>query len=315
MRWLLVLLMCATAWAHKPSDAHVQLVVDGARVTGSLAVAVRDLDGALDLDANGDGNITWAEVRAAATRIDAYERAHLTIDGCTLVLGPGSLVDFSDGAYWTVAIDGSCDAMRTLRVHYELLFAIDAQHRGIIQVVSPAMTETVVARSAQPIALDLRVRSLGGFALVGVLSAPLSLLVLFLLLLPVAGRRVQTLGAFLAGALATALVASAGWLHLPPELVELCLVLSALLAAAANVIAPGDRFTLAFELGLVHGFGIALWASAHEATSLAELLAFAVGVLGALGIAGLILARLRLPYVAALSAIGAVLALVIALQG
>lgn len=315
MKALVILLFATTAaWAHKPSDAHVQIVVNGDRIGGTLAVAVRDLDGALDLDANGDGNITWAEVRAAASRIDTYERARLTIEGCDLKLGSGSLVDFSDGAYWTVAIDGTCGSpRRALRVTYNLLFDIDAQHRGIVQIVSPHATETVVARSSKVIAVDLHVHAATTDALAGVtdaVAAPQHLLVLFLLLLPVAGRRLQTLAAFLAGALATTLVASTGILHLPGELTELCLAITGLIAAAANLVGTGDRFKLAFELGLVHGFGIALWAADLDAHPLA----FGVGLLAALGVAGAILTRVRLPYPRALSAMGAALALVWVLQ-
>jgi hypothetical protein len=40
-----------TASAHKPSDAYLQLVVSGATVTGRWDLALRDLDYALDLDA------------------------------------------------------------------------------------------------------------------------------------------------------------------------------------------------------------------------------------------------------------------------
>src|SRR5258708_23247846 len=59
----------APAWAHKPSDAHLRLAVDGDAITGRLDVAVRDLDAALGLDADGNGEITWRELSAGAPRI------------------------------------------------------------------------------------------------------------------------------------------------------------------------------------------------------------------------------------------------------
>ena len=50
--------------AHKPSDSYLSLDVDGTRVTGRWDIALRDLDVALGLDADGDGRITWGELRA-----------------------------------------------------------------------------------------------------------------------------------------------------------------------------------------------------------------------------------------------------------
>ena len=68
-----------SAQAHKPSDAHLQLAVDGDVVRGRLDVAVRDLDAALALDRDGDGRITWGELAIAADRIDGYVRDHLDV--------------------------------------------------------------------------------------------------------------------------------------------------------------------------------------------------------------------------------------------
>lgn len=63
MKALAILIaLTATAWAHKPSDAHLALAADGAHITGRLDVAVRDLDGALQID-DGDGHITWVSSR------------------------------------------------------------------------------------------------------------------------------------------------------------------------------------------------------------------------------------------------------------
>ena len=80
MRVLLVLIaLTAPAWAHKPSDAHLARELDGDRVTGRLDVALRDLDAAVGLDSNGDGDITWAELEAATPRVRAYLADRLAI--------------------------------------------------------------------------------------------------------------------------------------------------------------------------------------------------------------------------------------------
>ena len=95
--FLLVILASATAFAHKPSDAHLVLEAHGDRLSGRIDVAVRDLDAAVGID-DGDGAITWAELKTAAPRIASYLDERLTIDGCTLSQGAPALVDLSDGA-------------------------------------------------------------------------------------------------------------------------------------------------------------------------------------------------------------------------
>src|SRR6185503_14146851 len=58
---LLVLLafLCATgAQAHKPSDSYLTLNVDGAAVHGRWDIALRDLEFAIGLDADGNSEIT-----------------------------------------------------------------------------------------------------------------------------------------------------------------------------------------------------------------------------------------------------------------
>jgi hypothetical protein len=54
----------AIAEAHKPSDSYLALSVQGTIVQGQWDIALRDLDFAIGLDADGDGEITWGEVKA-----------------------------------------------------------------------------------------------------------------------------------------------------------------------------------------------------------------------------------------------------------
>ena len=68
------------AHAHKPSDSY--LTIDANRrdgFSGRWDIALRDLDFALGLDADGDGAITWGEVRAKHADIAAYALARLAL--------------------------------------------------------------------------------------------------------------------------------------------------------------------------------------------------------------------------------------------
>ncbi|MFT3692186.1 MAG: HupE/UreJ family protein [Kofleriaceae bacterium] len=191
---LATLAISAPAWAHKPSDAHVQLAIANDQVTGTIAIALRDLDGALDLDANGDGSITWREAQVAAPRIAAYTAERVTLAGddgtCKLAIGAGKLSDYSDGAYWSMPVTGHC-AGDTLSLTYNVLFDIDAQHRGIVQVRTPRGSSTTVVRDAKPLSLTVGDGGTIGGALAGAGFAITSLAVLACLLLLVAPALAQ----------------------------------------------------------------------------------------------------------------------------
>jgi hypothetical protein len=166
MRWLAALLCvmfaAGVAHAHKPSDAYVALAVDGAHLTGRIDIALRDLDVALGLDADGDGALTWGEVQAAAPRITAYLDTHLAIaadDGaCPRVAQSGALVDLSDGTYWAQPFTADCPGgrPRTLTLRYSVLFDLDPQHQGLVHLDDGAGTpQTLIIRDAQPVTATL----------------------------------------------------------------------------------------------------------------------------------------------------------------
>src|ERR1700681_1388003 len=75
----LLSLWAALAHAHKPSDSYLALWVQGEHVTGQWDIALRDLDFAIGLDADGNGEITWGEVKAKRKDIIAYAMARLAI--------------------------------------------------------------------------------------------------------------------------------------------------------------------------------------------------------------------------------------------
>ncbi|HUJ60618.1 MAG TPA: HupE/UreJ family protein [Kofleriaceae bacterium] len=290
------------AWAHKPSDAHLQLAVQGDRITGTLAVALRDLDGALDLDANGDGNITWAEALAAGQRIEAYARARLHVaaesEPCAIGFGAAKLVDFSDGAYWAMPLSASCpSAPDTLVVTYALLFDLDAQHRGIVSVATAKGSQTIVVRDARPLAIALCRDTAWTGAALGAgqpWREPWLLVLLACLFVPAVRARRGGLwrpatdprdvlrrsgalyAAFALASTAMLLAATAELVYLPPQAIQTAIMAALAIVAAANLLRLGDgRRDLAFELGLIHGLACA--AQLHDA-GVAAIYGYALGL-------------------------------------
>jgi hypothetical protein len=295
MRWLLavalVLLATGPAAAHKPSDAYLRLAIEpGAAPHGSLDVALRDLDLVVGLDGNGDGAITWGELKARHLAIAAYVRSRLVLD---TPVGPCDLrpvehlVDtHTDGAYAVLRFVAECPASAgRLALRYGLLFDVDPMHRGLLTVSRAAAVTTAVLSPDQPeIALEAaepRSTEFGPFFSLGLEHIAFGfdhLLFLLVLLLPAAYRRapggawlpvsgwssaaaeiVKVLSAFTIAHGVSLAAATTGVVDLPARLVESAIAATIVLAALDNVrpCLPRQRWLIAFGFGLIHGLGFA----------------------------------------------------------
>ena len=134
--WLCAALLGAAlpAHAHKSSDSYLQLDAGPAGTTLRWDIALRDLDAALDLDANEDGKLTWAEVKAAWPRMQDYALAHLQVEGCTMRATDRALERRNDGAYAVLLLASDCVLSQAPVIHYSLFREVDPTHRGIARV-------------------------------------------------------------------------------------------------------------------------------------------------------------------------------------
>jgi HupE / UreJ protein len=299
-RWfaaVALLVAAAGAAAHKPSDSYLALRVEGAAVTGQWDIALRDLEHAIGLDADGDGAITWGELKAQHTAIAAYAGSRLVLqaDGrpCTLAIGAQQVDEHTDGAYTVLPLAFDCGGAApaaTLGLGYTLFAELDPQHRGLLRLVTPQGTRTAVldpAKAAQAFALDgAAAAGAGGWAAFvqylkeGVWHIWIGfdhILFLLALLLPAVGAwnsgrwmpaaslhaaSIEVLKVVTAFTLAhsiTLSLATLGLVSLPSRLVESVIAASVVLAALNNVwpLFRGGRWWVAFAFGLVHGFGFA----------------------------------------------------------
>jgi hypothetical protein len=136
---LLLVVWAANAYAHKASTSYLQLHVHGTDVTGRWDIALRDLDYAIGLDTDGDTQLTWGEVRRQQPRIADYALRRLTVrsdqDDCQLAVEKLQIVDHSDGHYASLALAGQCPHEPvSLSLDYQLLFDVDAWHRGLLNL-------------------------------------------------------------------------------------------------------------------------------------------------------------------------------------
>jgi len=330
--WAIVahgLLWGSPSLAHKASDSYLWLRADGHEVSGQWDIALRDIEVALGLDANGDGEIRWGELRRRHDAIAAWALSSLSLDRagrCRLEVVSHAVDEHSDGAYAVLHLTGRCpEGQGPMVLDYRLLQEVDTLHRGLLKLELEGVDHTAVLVPGQaPPAFGSKppgpLASMAAFLLQGVWHIWIGLdhiLFLLALLLPAVlvrsgGRWVGVSGfgpaardvvavvtAFTAAHSITLSLASLGWVSLPSRWVESAIAAS-VVAAAANNLRPvigGRRWMVAFGFGLIHGFGFATVLSdlgLPTATLAWSLAGFNIGV--ELGQLAIVVAFLPLAY-------------------
>src|SRR5687767_8272408 len=111
--WLSLLATCS-AFGHEPSRSLVTLEVDGRELHGRWDIALRDLEDAVGLDANGDAGVSWGEVVARRDTIVAYAAPRLRVSAdaasCPLTATPGAVDVHGGGTFAVLELQGRCAA-------------------------------------------------------------------------------------------------------------------------------------------------------------------------------------------------------------
>jgi hypothetical protein len=297
-RWLallLVLFLPVLGWAHKPSDSYLTMrgAPDASDVAVRWDIALRDLDYVLELDRDGNGALTWGEVRQRADEITRYatSRLELTAGGkpCAWhTIGPLMLDKHSDGTYAVLSLAARCESLaKGLSARYSLLFDVDPMHRGLVQWVAPGNESAqALVFGAESGEQALALAPVGAwptlrqYLMDGVWHIWIGydhILFLLALLLPsVLVRRagawegaprsgaavrdvVKVVTAFTLAHSITLSLAALEVISLPSRLVESAIAASVVLAALNNLrgTVESRRWVLAFCFGLIHGFGFA----------------------------------------------------------
>lgn len=136
------------ALAHKPSDSYLTLSASpttapsGQTITARWDIALRDLDYVLQLDRDGNGELTWGETRPREADITKLATGALLISADGQVCpwsssAPMQLDKHSDGTYAVLSLIAQCpvtaSAPKTISATYSLFFDVDPSHRGLLQ--------------------------------------------------------------------------------------------------------------------------------------------------------------------------------------
>ena len=150
-------LITADVQAHKSSDAYLFFDQQADRTSLRWDIALRDLDAALTLDADGDRALTWGEVRTAWPRIDALALRSLAVSGCSFAVDGHALEQRNDGLYAVLQLSAPCRVQAQTALRYSLFVDIDTTHRGIVRHTVAGGAATVrmlvpMAMTAAPMA-------------------------------------------------------------------------------------------------------------------------------------------------------------------
>ncbi|MDB5860539.1 MAG: hypothetical protein JWQ76_4228 [Ramlibacter sp.] len=290
---LVLLLLTLPVHAHKPSDSYLTLRGEDTGIAIRWDIALRDLDYVLQLDRDGNGELSWGEVRQRAADIEKLAASKLALssqgEACPLRnAGPLMLEHHSDGTYAVLSLHADCPRLeQNLQVDYSMLFDVDPTHRGLVQW-TPAgdaqpralVFSTESARQQLPLKAASAWETLRQYVVEGIWHIWIGfdhILFLVALLLPSVLVR-QTKGwtsspslkrstvevlkvvtAFTLAHSITLSLAALGVVSLPSRFVESVIAASVVVAALNNLRGTIDkrRWVMAFVFGLVHGFGFA----------------------------------------------------------
>lgn len=317
----------AEAHAQSYGFLHVDVVNDH-EVTGQLELAVRDLDLLYDLDTDGDGKVTWGELRKREGELGDLVVENISMgpieEPCRLVPAPIAIDTRGGENYVIMPFSGRCGALGTIfTIAYDVMFTVDAQHRGLVEVKRGDVVRSGVL-TPDNMSQDFDFETENNF---GVFSSFVShgmhhiwtgydhmLFLVTLLLSAVVTWSKKERRWYPVKALPDALwpttyivtsftlahsitlsAAAFGIVTLPPVFVE-CSIAASVAAAAVNNLFPVVSrrvWIAAFVFGLMHGFGFANVLNElglPPGRKVVALLAFNVGVeLGQLAVVGVAL--------------------------
>jgi hypothetical protein len=312
LTWMLF--CAASAFAHKPSDSYLTIKADTQQLQGQWDIALRDLDYAIGLDANLDGNVEWGEVKAKHPEIVAYAFSHLKLkaDGnpCPTRVTDHKIDNHSDGTYAVVFFAADCPKTPlSLEIDYTLFFDLDKEHKGLLNLQSEGKARSAIfgdsdRKQSFQLAKPSKWKQFVDYLVEGIWHIWIGLdhiLFLLSLLLPAVltwsadkwlaaskfGQAfievLKVVTAFTVAHSITLSLAALGVVQIPTWIAESAIAASVVVAALNNVypIFHGRRWVVAFLFGLIHGFGFAnvlTELGLPESTLLIALVGFNLGV-------------------------------------
>lgn len=290
---LLLMLTCTLAQAHESSTAYLNLALEDTDSTTDIIydatyeLSLRDLALLIDIDANSDNQVSWAEVTSQTPLIEQLITSKVTLahaaQACQVARFAPLAVNTRGGFnYLYTRFSLNCDQPID-SLDYQILAGIDANHRLILTQANTDTPLQVLTVGQSPLGTEA---DSGWMAIVTnflksgihhLLIGLDHLLFLFVLLIPAVYIRQQKqlvavsnpkaalievfwiATSFTLAHSITLSLAALQIVSIPARFIESVIALSIAFAALNNLV-PMLRVRavyLAFFFGLIHGFGFA----------------------------------------------------------
>lgn len=287
---LILLSIANTSLAHQLSTSYLSGSFDNTGVfSGEWQVRLYDLEQAIGVDSDGDGQLRWQELQNRADVVTQYLQYHLQFSraekDCTLAIEPHWQIDthFNE-SYLVVPVRAQCPISGEVAIHYSAFFEIDSQHKLLLSMLNEKNSSPrILSDSTRSININentgSRLATFKEFIMQGAVHIWIGfdhILFLFSLLLSCVLLRKQgrwqanpsvknivlhttwIVTAFTLAHSITLTATALNWIHLPSRWVEVGIAITVALAALNNIFPVVLRLGwLTFYFGLLHGMGFA----------------------------------------------------------
>ena len=297
MRKLLFCLSClflcfasSMSFAHQLSTAYLSgSFNDTGLFQGQWQVRLYDLEQAIGIDEDGDGELRWRELQNRAEIVTKYLQYHLTFSRanqeCTFALEPDWKIDehFNE-AYLLLPVRAQCAIAGTVKINYSAFFEIDSQHKLLLSLLNEKNSVPYILSDSTP-SLEIneqsgsRFKTFTEFVKQGAVHIWIGLdHILFLISLlltcaltrrdrhwianpkirDIVWRTTWIVTAFTLAHSVTLTATALNFINLPSRWVEVGIAITVALAALNNIFPLVLRLGwLTFSFGLLHGMGFA----------------------------------------------------------
>lgn len=278
---LLAVAVGGMASAHETTRSYITIVRDGTAVNMHARIAFRDLEVAVWLDEDINGQITWGEVERRLGAVDGFVLAGLTVQAggqCKMTRrGEGNSTD-SGLSFLELDYSGTCpDDDAPITVESRLFSEIDRDHRTFLLLTAAGKSQTAVLSNnersvtagsggAGNLSTFLNYLRAGAEHLAGGADHLVFLLILMLpsVCMKASGKKaaIRVVAAATGFTIAHAVSLTAAMtdiLRPPPALIEVLIAVSIIVTSIDNIrpFLPAPRTAVASFFGLIHGLAFA----------------------------------------------------------
>ncbi|MEO8241430.1 MAG: HupE/UreJ family protein [bacterium] len=161
--FLLLVFMAGPATAHETTRSYLTLTAQDSDVTADVRIAFRDVEVAVWMDENLDGQITWGEAKRRLDAVQTYLLSNVALTtaqgACTFTRTDATTLTDAGIDYLDLGFTATCppQANPTFTLHSTLFTDIDPDHRMFLTaMVNHIRSTALISRAAPDLVLDAK---------------------------------------------------------------------------------------------------------------------------------------------------------------